>query len=117
MFKKSLIALTLALAAAGAQAAYWSGHLLNDLVEENSDSARMASYGFIAGVVDTNAGEWLCIPGAVTLGQMRDVVKAYMRDNPEMRHQSAAVLVTVALFKPWGCADKKNAAKKSGKMM
>lgn len=50
--------------------------------------------------------EWLgrfCEPKHVTLDQATDVFCAYLRDLPEKRNESAAILFTSAMKKAWPC--------------
>lgn len=63
----------------------------------------------VGGVVDF-AGEQravkaigLCFPTGVTVGQMRDVLLADLRAEPQTRHQPAAMLAYFAFRKAWPC--------------
>jgi hypothetical protein len=47
-----------------------------------------------------------CPPKGLTLGQMRDIVMKYLRDNPSTRHQRAEVLVNNAIIAAYPCAPK-----------
>ncbi len=44
-----------------------------------------------------------CIPDAVTVGQVVDVVKKYLEANPARRHQDAGLLVYVAVTEAFPC--------------
>jgi Ssp1 endopeptidase immunity protein Rap1a len=50
---------------------------------------------------DKNTGPYFCEPEEATLGQVRDIVVKYLRDNPEHRHEVSIVLVYRALQKAW----------------
>src|ERR1700681_1841038 len=39
----------------------------------------------------------------VTMGQMMDVVKKFLRDNPEIRHRSSVTLIAMAFRHAWPC--------------
>ena len=64
--------------------------------------------GYIAGVVDSavDANTAFCVPQGptgVSIAQLVDVAKAYLRDHPEKRHLSAWRLVTDALKEKFPC--------------
>jgi hypothetical protein len=66
--------------------------------------------GYILGVFDAldnvRAGmsEGLfCSPTTVNAGQVRDVVKKWLKDNPQHRHYSGGEVVSFALSKVWPC--------------
>jgi hypothetical protein len=54
-------------------------------------------WGYILGVADLADGKAFCLPDAVTAGQLIDIVKIWLRDNPHKRHYSADSLVAFAL--------------------
>ncbi len=79
-------------------------------------------YGYIMGAIDgeTNAAaerftfgspadkyrggpQTDCISGSVTNEQLKDIVVKYLRNNPQMRHTTAASQLTVALVKAFPC--------------
>jgi hypothetical protein len=89
----------------------------NDLLRNmNSESIgnRMHALGFVIGVHDTLSDEVICAPNGVTAGQLRDVVKKKLTENPEVRDMGAAVLVMVTLAGTYPCPDKKG---KGGKLL
>jgi len=45
----------------------------------------------------------ICYPENVTMGQLRDVVIAYIRRNPAERNKNAMVLVAFASSDAWPC--------------
>jgi hypothetical protein len=65
--------------------------------------------GFIAGVVDATEGirslqgKPYCIPEDVTLGQLNEVVLAYMQNNPANRSLAASALVIAAVGNTYSC--------------
>lgn len=96
-------------------ASYISGNqLYQDCVADKSDSvyysksARCSAY--IVGAVDAwelaaaMTNRPLCVPDSVTVGQLKDVVEAYLRANPAKRHYSGANLVGLAINEAFGCA-------------
>ena len=44
-----------------------------------------------------------CIPENVSLGQLRDIVKKYLENNPEVLHYDAASLVLLAFHYSFDC--------------
>jgi len=77
--------------------------LLNDI--NGNDIKYMFAMGYIRGLSDNMP----CVPSSVTNGQSLDVVKKYLEQNPEYRHEYMGILVTKALNKAYPC--KKTAPK------
>lgn len=44
-----------------------------------------------------------CIPDAVTVGQVADVVKKYLQEHPEQRHQTSVQLIRRAELSAFPC--------------
>ena len=102
---KRFISIALLTVSTAASADFYSG---NDLLERMQDPARSAiAMGYVAGVSDMGSGEYHCAPPDVTLGQVRDMVRQYLINNPTNRHMSAAVLVTLPMMNAWPCPQKK----------
>ena len=60
---------------------------------------------YIAGVADTLLmHKEICAPNGVTVRQLADIVTKYLRDNPEVRHFTAASDTTVALARAFPCS-------------
>lgn len=47
--------------------------------------------------------QFFCVPANVTSGQLADIVKKYLAENPASRHADAAALVSAALIAVWPC--------------
>jgi hypothetical protein len=91
-----------------AQAGFKTGNdIYKDLLDTGSTVSSMYALGFIVGVHDSFEGATICAGPNVTAGQIRDVVKKYLAERPEMRDISAAVLVVLALGTAFPCAQKK----------
>lgn len=67
---------------------------------------------YILGVVDTfgvfeNAltTKMFCLPANVTRTQLTDMVCKNLRENPDVRHENAAELVSVTFFTAFPCKD------------
>lgn len=128
-----IIALAIAPVAFGqsAQARATSGNELHELCSSNGDiSIEGFCVGFIVAQVEgqsfgvfisvswlgltdtTDEGNFYieeildrCIPDEVPNGQIVDVVKKYLRDNPETRHESARMLIWKALRDAFPCVE------------
>ncbi len=66
------------------------------------------AFGYIQGVV--NSMEVLypnqplsCSPDGVTVGQMVDVVKRYLQNHPQTRHEPAVILIATAAREAFPC--------------
>ena len=44
-----------------------------------------------------------CRPKGATPDQMADIVKKYLEDNPQVRHEGVPAYIAVALYKAWPC--------------
>lgn len=103
-----------------ADAGFYTGNDLYEVctVEKGEKEYLERSYeciAYITGAVDafntTREASKLksCIPGGVTISQLKDVTVAYLRDNPETRNMSASGLVLAATRKAWSCPESKPA--------
>ncbi len=98
-----------------ASAAFLSGNDLHRLLQ-GSNMQQAQANSFVIGVYDTirvahdadaraKRDKMLCVSerSGIVSGQVIDVVRKYLRDNPENRNESAASLVWVALNQAWPC--------------
>lgn len=51
-----------------------------------------------------NAAQYVCPPEGVTYGQMHDILKKYLEDHVEERHENVANAFYGALLPVWRCA-------------
>jgi hypothetical protein len=86
------------------------GNKLYGWCVDDGETAQAACVQYIVGVADTEAqhemfkaSPWACMPDNLTDGQLRDLVIKYLRDNPAIRHNSAANLVIFALKGAFPC--------------
>ena len=83
--------------------AYISGNTLNEnFIAGGGDFA----FGYVIGVHD--AAQWTnqpkaCIEHGVLSGQVRDVVKKWLSDHPEMRNKGGVPIVRQAMAEAWPC--------------
>ena len=90
----------------------------NELYRHCSERAASPAYttsaaycvGYVSAVNDT-LNSWLvlegrqafCLPPGSNAGQLADIVRVYLRDNPSTRHFGAATLVMSALLEAFPC--------------
>lgn len=93
------------------EAAYQSGNKLKaDLKNDSGTHNEMFAMGYIVGATEVLEDyKDVCIADGVTQGQLKDVVKKYLDENPESLHEAAYVLVYSALRKVWPCKAKSTA--------
>ena len=87
-----------------AHAEFWTGNnLLQNMKGTNMD--QIQAYGYVMGVFDTAAGVDHCgqSAGNVTVGQINDIAKQYLEQNPSLRHFAADLLVRAAFGRTWPC--------------
>lgn len=82
----------------------------NKLLSEMNDANivdDMASLGYVMGVTDAGQGVLHCAPPNVRAGQLRDMVKQYLTDNPSIRHLAGDSIVTHVMKSTWPCTSSK----------
>lgn len=87
---------------------YFTG---NRLYAECQLPSRDACVGYVIAISDMlddvaiirREPRTVCLGEGVESGQLVDVVIRYLRDHPEIRHASAASMVTVALQRAFPC--------------
>jgi Rap1a immunity proteins len=78
----------------------------NELYRWCTGADRSGCLGYVTGVASVEAALNaipICFPAKATANQLRDVVIAYLRDNPADRHMSALVLVSNAYVASFPC--------------
>lgn len=64
---------------------------------------QMNAIGYVQGVADAFQGVLACIPTTVTAGQLYDMTKLYVQNNPTDRNLSADFLIMQVLRAAWPC--------------
>lgn len=109
---KYLIAAAVALTPTAAEArdvAVDDGNDLLDVCSKTDYYSQGYCLGYIralsSGVdaVLATSNQKICYGQGVTIGQIRDVVVAYIRRNPAKRNENAMVLVSWASVEAWPC--------------
>ncbi|MBT6220417.1 MAG: hypothetical protein HN578_06065 [Rhodospirillales bacterium] len=96
---------------------FMDGNKLHDMC--NKDTARDQGFclGFITGVADSLEGAadilnfvladkfkpGTCVPKNVNIGQLRDIAKKHLQDNPQSRHKSAWEIVSSSFGNAFPC--------------
>ena len=104
-----IAALCSASPAEGREVANDDGKEILSLCESSYDFSKGMCLGYVRGIATTTDilmqmnDRHLCFPKSVTVGQMRDVVIAYIRRNPAQRHEGATLLYMRAINEAWPC--------------
>jgi len=69
-------------------------------IEGAADGVR---FGILAADPQSSKTSPICVPSDVTVPQMVDAVKKYMRDKPQFRSDDAGLAVFGALYTYWRC--------------
>jgi hypothetical protein len=91
--------------AAETATSFYSGNALwNECSGDNAFQSGLCM-GFVAGISDAMsiAAIKACFPPGVTVGQTADVVKRFLGQHPERRHEAAVFLVAAALAEAFPC--------------
>lgn len=86
--------------------AFVLGNKLWEVCSNESDIPSGLCTFYALGVIDRDAisdHPSFCMPSHVTVGQITDVVKKYLRDHPERRHYTAASVVGAAISVAFPC--------------
>lgn len=106
---KAIIAATLLAVSVGAHAEFESGNTLLRDLNSQSSFVEGTARGFIIGVHDSFSGFGICTPVGIQAGQLYDIVRKHLQNNPEIRHFSAASIIFDKLSEVYPC--KKGAAR------
>lgn len=75
--------------------------LYSDLT--GTTAQQMVGMGYVMGVADALSNVTVCAPPNVTAGQVTDMVRLYLEEQPQLRHFMADSLVNRVLSKAWPC--------------
>jgi len=102
--KKLIIATILCMAfASPARSEFFTGNTLFRICSSGEFADIMDCLGYTTGASDAAQWRHFCPSEGITRGQIRDIVFAYLRDNPEVRNQTADLIVAAALKRVWPC--------------
>lgn len=100
---KSKLILMSVLFASTAHAFFYDGNDLLRRLNSDDEVLQMVALGYVTGVSDANKGRTHCMPNNVTTGQLRDMVRNYLNNNPAERHFSAHSIVRAVLASVFPC--------------
>lgn len=104
--KRILLALLIALSAPAQAGSFYTGNTLLGKCESTFVGDTGLCMGYIAGALDAYGSVSTCPPDTVTLGQAVDVVKKFLRDQPQVRNEVADVLLFTLFKATWPCAER-----------
>jgi hypothetical protein len=102
----SILMITSIAISSESMAAFVDGNKLKEYLS-NTGSASDYAMGFIIGVADSHSDTLVCPPIGVTVGQMVDVARKYLNENPDKLHYAAYTNVAIALMHAFPCKLKK----------
>ena len=83
---------------------YLSGNALYAICTSSALADQRECLGYVEGVMDVGVHYGpQCLPDGTVAQQVMDVVKNYMRDQPQDRSDEASSLVVLAVTKAWNC--------------
>lgn len=108
---KLIAAGCLSLAAMSVSAQGVTYYIGNQLMEWNSSNTAFDKgrfMGYVVGIVDAKSRGWestrlSCVPSGVTVRQLQEVVRKYLKQNPQEWHLEADLLVTFAMMEAFPC--------------
>ena len=105
---KKLATALIALIPCIAQAEFFSGNDILNKINSSSHMDQMQALGYIQGVSDVYVYVTFCPGSGVTAGQLQDIVKVYLQNNPATRNKTAESLINTALKQVWPCQQRNN---------
>lgn len=101
---KKLIAILLCVPCM-ASAEFLNGNQLYQRMTSNDTGDKFYALGYVVGAYDMGVHVFFCpkTESGITAGQIFDIAKNYMAENPGLRQQSADRMVRDALKRVWPC--------------
>lgn len=106
MLIKLLILVALFWPAPKANAEFFTGNGLLNLLQSHEIIDRIHGLGYVQGVFDAYSNITICPPAGVTAGQVRDMIKNYLENNPAIRNKTADIIIRDAFKLVWPCANR-----------
>ena len=106
--RKLILVLGMALCATTVRAEFWTGNKLYERLTSTDMSDRIQAMGYVMGVYDVAVHALFC-PGSesnITVGQVQDMAKNWLANNPHRRNESAEKLVIDAFKQVWPCRNR-----------
>ena len=92
-----------------ARAEFWTGNDLYNRIISSEVTERIQAMGYVMGVYDVAVHAIFCPPGSetnITVGQIRDMARNWLANNPHRRNESAEKLVIEAFKQAWPCRNR-----------
>ena len=106
---KRLLLMAVMAASTLAHAQFWDGNkLYHEMTGSTND--KLMALGYVVGVADALGNVTHCAPANVTAGQVFDMTRQYLEENPSLRHFSADLIVSRVMGRVWPCAKQKGNA-------
>lgn len=88
-----------------ASANFWTGNDLYTKLSSSEGVERIHGYGYVTGAFDVASYIWFCPPtgGGITVGQISDIAKNWLANNPHRRNEAAEKLLREAYSQVWPC--------------
>ncbi len=90
-------------AAPAARAEFLSGNQLLTHMNSSQVAEQAVALGYVMGVHDADRGVTHCSPLEATNGQINDMVRKFLMNNPQVRHTAADAIVSHVLKAQWPC--------------
>lgn len=93
-----------------ASAEFWTGNDFYNRITSHDVMDRVQAMGYVTGVYDVAVHVWFCPSSerGVTVGQISDIAKNWLANNPHRRNESAERLLRTAFGQVWPCAKSNN---------
>ena len=104
--KKLIVALCVALSVTTAKAEFWTGNDLYYSIISTDINKRFQALGYIMGIYDMGIHGAFCpqTEQGITVGQLQDMIKQHLEQNPSQRHRVADRLIAELFKQVWPCA-------------
>jgi len=104
---KHLLTILIATVTLPASAEFMDGNKLLADFQDQGVVPQMHSLGYVKGVADAHLGLVHCAPSNATGGQMRDMVRDYLIQNPGQRHHTGDLVIARVLGTKWPCPSRR----------
>lgn len=89
-----------------AHAEFMNGNILLEKLRSASAVENMVALGYVQGVFDTTQHAIHCAPTSIIAGQINDLARQYLEQNPTIRNRTADMILSDLFKKTWPCANR-----------
>jgi hypothetical protein len=88
-----------------AHADFWTGNDLYNRQTSTDSMERVQAFGYVIGVYDVGVNAIFCpiTERGITVGQVNDMVRLWLANNPQRRNEPAERLVLEVYKQTWPC--------------